>query len=218
MTNRNGVPEMEQEDVRTESGVSPEESAESSGTEAGTENAGSNENAENGENTENDGADSEAEKAEEKNAVAAEKNTGAEETKEEGDARYLRLAADFQNYKKRVEREKSEIYSYANEKIALDIIEVMDNFERALEHSEECADKQFAEGVEMIYKQLKGVLDKNNIVEIKAEGEDFDPNFHNAVISEENPDFESGKVIQALQKGYTLNDKVIRPSMVRVAQ
>ena len=108
--------------------------------------------------------------------------------------------------------------SYANEKIALDIIEVMDNFERALEHSEECADKQFAEGVEMIYKQLKGVLDKNNIVEIKAEGEDFDPNFHNAVISEENPDFESGKVIQALQKGYTLNDKVIRPSMVRVAQ
>ena len=141
-----------------------------------------------------------------------------EEEKEEGDAKYLRLAADFQNYKRRVEKEKSEIYAYANEKIALDIIEVMDNFERALQHSEECVYNQFAEGVSKIYKQLKSVLDKNNIVEIKAEGEDFDPNFHNAVTSEENSDFESGKVIQALQKGYTLNDKVIRPAMVRVAR
>ena len=138
--------------------------------------------------------------------------------KEDGDAKYLRLAADFQNFRRRVEKEKSDIYAYANEKIALDIIDVMDNFERALQHSEECADKQFVEGIGKIYKQLKRVLDKNNIVEIKAEGEDFDPNFHNAVTSEENSDFESGKVIQALQKGYTLNDKVIRPSMVRVAQ
>ena len=138
--------------------------------------------------------------------------------KEDGDAKYLRLAADFQNFRRRVEKEKSDIYAYANEKIALDIIDVMDNFERALQHSEECADKQFVEGIGKIYKQLKSVLDKNNIVEIKAEGEDFDPNFHNAVTSEENSDFECGKVIQALQKGYTLNDKVIRPSMVRVAQ
>ena len=138
--------------------------------------------------------------------------------KEDGDAKYLRLAADFQNFRRRVEKEKSDIYAYANEKIALDIIDVMDNFERALQHSEECADKQFVEGIGKIYKQLKSVLDKNNIVEIKAEGEDFDPNFHNAVTSEENSDFESGKVIQTLQKGYTLNDKVIRPSMVRVAQ
>lgn len=141
-----------------------------------------------------------------------------EEEKEDGDAKYLRLAADFQNFRRRVEKEKSDIYAYANEKIALDIIDVMDNFERALQHSEECADKQFAEGVSKIYKQLKGVLDKNNIVEIKTEGEDFDPNFHNAVTAEDNPEFESGKIIQALQKGYTLNGKVIRPSMVRVAQ
>ena len=155
-------------------------------------------------------------------------NAGAEDSagetaedggeKEDGDAKYLRLAADFQNFRRRVEKEKSDIYAYANEKIALDIIDVMDNFERALQHSEECADKQFVEGIGKIYNQLKSVLDKNNIVEIKAEGEDFDPNFHNAVTSEENSDFESGKVIQALQKGYTLNDKVIRPSMVRVAQ
>ncbi len=140
------------------------------------------------------------------------------EPEEDNDTRYMRLAADFQNFKRRVEKEKSDIYQYANEKIALDIIEVMDNFERALTHSADCADKQFAEGVEMIYKQLKTVLDKNNIIAIEDEGHEFDPNFHNAVIVEENPDFESGIVIQSMQKGYTLNGKVIRPSMVKVAQ
>lgn len=145
-----------------------------------------------------------------------EKNPGEQE--EDNDARYMRLAADFQNYKRRVEKEKSDIYQYANEKIASDIIEVMDNFERALTHSAECADKQFAEGINMIYKQLKTVLDKNNIIAIEDEGHEFDPNFHNAVMVEENPNYESGIVIQSMQKGYTLNGKVIRPSMVKVAQ
>ena len=128
----------------------------------------------------------------------------------------MRLAADFQNYKRRVEKEKSDIYQYANEKIALDIIEVMDNFDRALAH--ESTDTQFAEGVTLIYKQLKGLLDKHNIIEIPAVGHEFDPNFHNAVMTEDNPDFESGFVTEAFQKGYTLNGKVIRPSMVKVAQ
>ncbi len=140
------------------------------------------------------------------------------EPEESSDARYMRLAADFQNFKRRVEKEKKDIYQYANEKIALDIIDVIDNFERALQHNDVSEDKKFAEGVDLIYKQLRNVLEKNNIIEIKAEGEDFDPNFHNAIMAEENPDYESGKVIQALQKGYTLNGKVIRPSMVRVAQ
>ena len=139
-----------------------------------------------------------------------------EASAESGDARYMRLAADFQNYKRRVEKEKSDIYQYANEKIALDIIEVVDNFDRALAH--ESADAQFAEGVTLIFKQLKGVLDKHNIIEISAVGQEFDPNFHNAVMTEDNPDFESGFVIEAFQKGYTLNGKVIRPSMVKVAQ
>ena len=153
-----------------------------------------------------------------------EKEEAAEETKEmsaEDEAisqKYMRLAADFQNFKRRTEKEKTDIYQYANEKIALDIIEVMDNFDRALAHIEEVQDKGFAEGMEKIYKQLCSVLDKNNIIEIKAEGEEFDPNFHNAVMTEENPDFESGIVIEAMQKGYTLNSKVIRPSMVKVAR
>lgn len=167
------------------------------------------------ETQETESAEETAETEEGSSEEPEEKN---EEPKEDGDARYMRLAADFQNYKRRTEKEKSDIYQYANEKIALDIIEVMDNFERAIAHSADCADKQFAEGVEMIYKQLKGVLDKNNIIVIEAEGHEFDPNFHNAVMVEDNPDYESGIVIQAMQKGYTLNGKVIRSSMVKVAQ
>lgn len=160
----------------------------------------------------------ENEASEEKETAEQAEAEEKKEPEEDNDTRYMRLAADFQNYKRRVEKEKSDIYQYANEKIALDIIEVMDNFERALAHSSECVDKQFAEGVGMIYKQLKTVLDKNNIIAIEDEGHEFDPNFHNAVMVEENPDFESGIVIQSMQKGYTLNGKVIRPSMVKVAQ
>ena len=133
---------------------------------------------------------------------------------EEDSARYMRLMADFQNYKKRVEKEKSDIYSYANEKLVVQLLDVLDNFERGL--AGECADAGYAEGMELIFKQLVGVLEKAGLEEIKALGEDFDPNFHNAVMTEDNPEFESGKVSGVMQKGYTLNSKVIRPSMVKV--
>lgn len=132
--------------------------------------------------------------------------------------KYMRLAADFQNFKRRTEKEKSDIRQFANEKIALDVIEVIDNFERALAHIEDCEDKQFAEGVEKIYKQLQGVLEKNKIEEIKAEGEPFDPNFHNAMMIREVEGVESGIVVNDMQKGYTLNGRVIRASMVMVSQ
>ena len=80
----------------------------------------------------------------------------------------------------------------------------------------ETADTGFAEGMKLIFKQLTDVLEKAGLEEIKAHGEDFDPNFHNAVMTEDNPEFESGKVTEVLQKGYMLNKKVIRPSMVKV--
>ena len=146
--------------------------------------------------------------------------TGEEkEVKEDGkeesdDLRYLRLMADFQNYKKRVEKEKRDLYSYANEQIMSDLLTVMDNFERALEHD---ADENFKEGIELIFKQLQDALEKSGLAEIPALGEDFDPNVHNAVMAEETEDYESGKVSGVMQKGYTLNGKVIRPSMVKVA-
>lgn len=161
----------------------------------------------------------EAETAETEEAEAAEEaEAPAEETKdpeEEESARYMRLMADFQNYKKRVEKEKTDIYSYANEKIATELLTVLDNFERALDH--ECSDAGFKEGMDMIFKQMFEVLEKSGLAEIPALGEEFDPNFHNAVMTEDTDEYESGKVSGVLQKGYTLNGKVIRPTMVKVA-
>lgn len=136
------------------------------------------------------------------------------EEEESNDAKYMRLMADFQNFKKRTEKEKQDIYSYANEKIIVQILDVFDNFERAL--GSECADESYAKGMEMIFKQLQDVLTKAGLEEIEALGQDFDPNFHNAVMTEDNPEFESGKVSGVLQKGYRLNNKVIRPTMVKV--
>ena len=164
------------------------------------------------------GAD-EAKAAEENEAGAdessAEEAADAEASKaeEEANAKLLRMMADFQNYKRRVEKEKKDLYSYANEKIVTDLLEVMDNFERALE--QDTADG-FKEGMEMIFKQLGTVLEKSGLAEIPALGEDFDPNVHNAVMTEETDEYESGKVSGVMQKGYTLNGKVIRPSMVKV--
>ena len=135
---------------------------------------------------------------------------------EELNTRYLRLAADFQNYKRRVEKEKSDIYAYANEKIVVELLDVIDNFERALEHSNDS--EGFSEGMNMIYKQLKGVLEKSGVEEMNATGEPFDPNLHHAVLTENSVEYESGSVTMVLQKGYLLNKKVIRPAMVKVAE
>lgn len=154
-------------------------------------------------------AEDEAAEAEEPKAEAA-----GEEKAEADDARYLRLLAEFQNYKKRTEKEKTDLYSYANEKIMAELLEVLDNFERALEQD---AGDGFKEGMELIFTQLTNVLTKAGLAEITALGEDFDPNVHNAVMAEETEEYESGKVSGVMQKGYTLNGKVIRPSMVKVA-
>jgi len=125
---------------------------------------------------------------------------------EELNVRYLRLAADFQNYKKRVEKEKNDIYAYANEKIVVELLDVIDNFERALDHSDD-NNEGFAEGMSMIFKQFKGVLERSGVEEMKAVGEQFDPNFHHAVMTENSVEYESGNVTQVLQKGYMLNKK-----------
>ena len=138
--------------------------------------------------------------------------TGKEE--EALNIKYLRLLADFQNFKKRSTKEKGDIYSYANEKIIMQMLDVIDSFERALDH--ECSDKVYVEGMKMIYKQLMGVLEKAGLQEMDALGEDFDPNYHNAVLTEDTDEYESGKVSDVMQKGYLLNTKVLRPAMVKV--
>ena len=159
----------------------------------------------------------EAAEAEEAEASGAEEVAATQED-EDMKTKYLRLAADFQNFKRRTEKEKSDIYAYANEKFALDLLDVIDNFERALVHQDDCKDEKMKEGMELIFKQLQGVLEKNKITEIPALGEDFDPNVHNAVMTNASEDYESGKVSDVLQKGYKLNNKVIRPAMVMVAE
>lgn len=162
----------------------------------------------------------EEEKVEEETAEIPEEPEVKEPEKTEEDeameAKYMRLMADFQNFKRRTETEKANVYAYANEKIVLKLLEVMDNFERALDHKES-ADDAFVQGMEMIFKQLSDVLKNSNVEEIEALGKEFDPNFHNAVLMEDTDEYESNTVSAVLQKGYTLNGKVIRPSMVKVA-
>ena len=144
--------------------------------------------------------------------------TAAEPAEEELQAKYLRLAADFQNFKRRTEKEKSDIYAYANEKLVTELLGVLDNFERALAREEDWSDKKMLEGMAMILKQFLTVLEKSGLEEIKAEGEAFDPNFHHAVMTAASDDHESGQITEVFQKGYTLNQKVIRPTMVKVAE
>lgn len=161
-----------------------------------------------------------AEKEQDQQEQAQTEDTDAEKSEtpddEEGtNAKYLRLMADFQNYKRRTEKEKNDIYAFANEKIVCELLNVIDNFERALAHG--AAGDSFAEGMNMIFKQLRDVLEKAGVSEIEALGADFDPNFHNAVMMEDSAEYESGKVIEVLQKGYILNNRVIRPSMVKVS-
>ena len=153
------------------------------------------------------------EAGEEAEAQAEEKETNPED--EALNERYLRLMADFQNFKRRTEKEKSDIYAFANEKIIGELLNVIDNFERAMASGN--AEDNFYKGMEMILKQLLGVIEKAGASEIKALGEDFDPNFHNAIMMEDSTEYESGKVTGVLQKGYVLNNKVIRPAMVKVA-
>ena len=130
--------------------------------------------------------------------------------------RYLRLSADFANYKKRTDVEKADIYKYANEDLVKKLLPIIDDFDRALAHIEN--KEGVIEGIDLIITKLKTMLKNDGLEEIEALGADFDPNFHYAVAMEENSDFESQKVCEVLQKGYMLKSKVIRPAMVKVVK
>lgn len=148
-----------------------------------------------------------------------------EDLKKQADDRYARLMAEFQNFKKRSAKEKQDIHSYANEKIIRDLLEVLDNFERAISLMENGnpdvkSDENNAmqEGISLILSQLLEVLTKAGLEEIEALGQEFDPKFHHAVLNEPSDEFKSGEVSKVLQKGYKLNDRVIRPAMVVVSE
>lgn len=127
-----------------------------------------------------------------------------------------RLQADFLNYKRRTENDKAISINYGIETMAIDILPVLDNLQRALAT---CEDKEdlFYKGVYMIEKQFIEALEKNNIKEIEALGKEFDPKFHHAVSTVKSEE-ESGIIFEVMQKGYLMNEKVIRPAMVIVSQ
>ena len=178
------------------------------------------------------------EEKEETTEAAAEEKESAEETpekkskffkkdkKDKKDAeieelkdRLVRQMAEFDNYRKRTDKEKKQNYEIGASDFILKILPVVDNFERGLGAMTD-ADKEssFAQGIEMIYKQLTKVLEDEGVTVIEAQGKEFDPMLHNAVMQQPSDEYESGIVIQELQKGYKYKDKVLRHSMVMVAE
>lgn len=129
---------------------------------------------------------------------------------------YLRLQADFANYKRRQEKEKQDIYKFASEKLITKLLSVLDNFERALVGVEK--EDKFVEGIKLVQKELEDILKSEGIEEIESDGKLFDANLHHAVFMEESDEVESEHIIETFQKGYKLKGKVIRPSMVKVSK
>ena len=128
---------------------------------------------------------------------------------------YLRLDAEYYNYRTRSLKEKQDAYDNALTKAVTEVLSVIDNFERAL--TAECADANFKKGVEMIFRQYTAILEKLGVKEIEAEGKPFDPNFHNAVSQITDENLGENTVAAVLQKGYIMGNKVIRHAMVTVA-
>jgi molecular chaperone GrpE len=129
-----------------------------------------------------------------------------------------RLQAEFENYRKRVQRDTEHLKSRASVEVIEDILPVMDNFERALKAAAEHDQKVLGEGVEMVYRQLRDALNKRGLCEIEAHGKPFDPNLHEAVMCRPSPEHEEGTVVEVLERGYQFQDKVVRPSRVIVSE
>ncbi|MBV6449975.1 MAG: Protein GrpE [Anaerolineales bacterium] len=129
---------------------------------------------------------------------------------------WQRSQADFQNYRKRVERDNEMTFASMKGDIVKKILPVLDDLERALNNRP--ADDAWANGIELIARKFQNILDVEGIKRIEAAGAEFDPKFHEAISHEHNEDFESGQVIEVVQNGYMLGERVIRPALVRVAQ
>ena len=207
------------EDAETEAEAKAADAAEEKAEEAKAEDQAA-------EEPKDEAAEEKAEDAEAKEDAASEE--GGEEPEKTEDAakkaeeeaaqeseRYMRLMAEFQNYKRRAAKEKTDTLQYANEKIVADILPVLDNFERALTTETEDIEG-YAKGMQLIFEQLYKALENAGLEEIKALDEDFDPNVHNAVMTDNIEDKDDGKITKVLQKGYKLRDKVVRPAMVAV--
>lgn len=194
------------------------------------------------ENTEQQGMEEELHKAQEASAevdaeenaeaasgeISGEESVESSQSVEEGSSeenpellqlkdKYLRTLAEYENFRKRSEKEKAQMFELGAKSIIEALLPVVDNFERALSHvQEEEKDSPFVKGIEGIYKQIQKMFADCNIQEIEALGKKFDPALHNAVMTEEEGDAEEDTITQDLQKGYTYRGNVVRHSMVKV--
>lgn len=152
----------------------------------------------------------------------------AEELSEEGEQtrndfkeineKYLRLYAEFENYKKRINKEKEELLHYGNEKLLSELLPIMDNLELALKHASDNVPEGLVQGVEMTLKELNKTLEKFGLRSIEADGKPFDPAVHHAMTQVERDDVEENTVVEEFRKGYMLKEKVLRPSLVAVSK
>ena len=144
------------------------------------------------------------------------KEKEAEETYD----RLLRLSAEFENYKKRSSREIEEFRKFANQSLIKEMLSVVDNLELAMNstNSHKAIDKDLLQGLEMTHREILKVFEKFNVKPIDAKGQPFDPTFHEAVMQEETDDYAKNTVINEMQRGYMIHDRLLRPSMVVVAK
>jgi molecular chaperone GrpE len=162
-------------------------------------------------------------------AVFGEDETSTEDTKselqslitklEEADNRYLRLQADFDNFRRRTRLDAEASEKYRAQKLALELLPALDNFERALKMEADSEQtKSLLQGMDMVYRSLVEALKKEGVEAIEAVGKEFDPHFHQAVMQVEDDNFGSNTVVEEFQKGYMIKDRVLRPAMVKVNQ
>ncbi|EGQ3986615.1 nucleotide exchange factor GrpE [Staphylococcus pseudintermedius] len=213
MFKRNGGLKMsEEKDVRKYEEIKETESQETTETselEVENEQVAVNQDSEN----ENDASNDETQDLKDEEIASLKAEVDAKEEQ------YLRLYAEFENYKRRIQNEAQTQKRYQAQKVLTDVLPALDNFERALKiEGDDESFNALKKGVEMVYESLLKALEDNGLEKIKTEGEQFDPNFHQAVMQDENPDFESGQITEELQAGYQLKDRVLRASMVKVNQ
>lgn len=137
---------------------------------------------------------------------------------EETQQRFVRAQADFDNFRRRTQKEKEELAKYASMKLVTELVPVIDNFERAMATVPEGTESEsFSKGIQMIFRQLETVLNNEGLTAMDTVGQPFNPEFHQAIMQVESDEYEEGTVVEEVQKGYMLKDKVLRPAMVKVS-
>jgi molecular chaperone GrpE len=150
----------------------------------------------------------------------ASKLQAAEEQARDHYDRLLRVSAEFENYRKRTAREMRDVIRYANEKLAKELLAVVDNLERAIESASQCypKDDPLLQGVHLTLNETLKILERHHVAPIKSLGEPFDPNFHQAMLQAEAEDQPPNTVVDELQKGYMIHDRLLRPALVAVSK